>query len=206
MVKAYHKGQVIYSPGEVAHSMYVMRVGTVRLDAEAVLERVNKWPKSPKINEISKVSKVYQRTLRVCNPGDVFGEVELLENTDRKCFATCIEESLIFVIRKEDVDEIFTEREKVKLKSYNQARPPSAQIRNELEAEQNTAFIMRNALLDGIQANFIPSSRSLLFKDIRKQNLAQLFIQRHKLQERKKLIRQRKSVATIDRIQEGQSH
>ena len=201
MVKSYKNGQVIYRTGEDPLAMFVIRSGSVSLETQATLQRVNQWPISPKHHEVSIVNRVYQRTLRECRSGDVFGEVEMLENRARSCIATCCEDSVLFVIRKESIEEIFTEKEKMKLKSFNTARPPTEQIRTGLEAEHIQAYFTRNALLNGIEANFLPSTRALPYKALRKQHLAKMFILRHRSHERRKLIRQEKSVEVVDRMQ-----
>ena len=199
MIKWYRKGQVIYRHGESPHAMYVLREGRVNLDAEATLERVNQWPRSPKMNEISTVHRVYQRTLRECKSGDVFGELEMLNNEQRCCSATCMENSLIFALRKESIEEIFTEKEKLKLKSFNETRPPTAQILSELEAEHTRASMMRDALLNGIEANFVPSTRVVEYKDVRKQELTEIIMERHRRSKQRQLVRQDKNVEVVER-------
>ena len=197
MVKAYRKGQVIFRPGETPHDMYVVREGGVNLEAETTLEKTNKWPKSPTATEISHVQRVYMRTLRECRPGDVFGDSDLLEGHPRSYAAVCTEATLLYIIRKELLDEIFTEKEKLRLRSINETRPPSAQIRRELEAEHTHALLLRNALLNALEPS--PSPIAFSTKTMRRERLAQTITLRYSKLKRSKLIRQDKVVEVVGR-------
>ena len=197
MVKAYRKGQIIFRPGETPHDMYVVREGQVHLEAETTLEKTNKWPKSPTAMEISRVQKVYMRTLRECRVGDVFGDADLFEGLSRSHVAICTEASLLYIIRKELLDEIFTEKEKQRLRLNNETRPLSSQIRRELEDEHTQALLLRNALLNGLD----PSPNPLTFstKTIRRQRLMQTIALRYNKLKRNKLIRQDKVLQVVGR-------
>ena len=197
MVKAYHKGQVIYRPGEVSHDMYIVREGQVNLEAETVLEKTNQWPKSPTVTEISRIQKVYMRTLRECKRGEVFGEAELLEGRKRGCVAVCVVASLLYIIRKELLDEILTEKEKQRFRLQNGSLPASLQIRTELEAEQTRALLLRNALLNGLESS--PSPLMFASTTLRKQRLAEVISSRYSKLKRSKLIRQQKVLEVVER-------
>jgi len=203
MLKTYKKGQLIYKPGEFPQAMFIVRSGLVQITALTTLKRENQWPKCPKSKEISRVVKVYKRTLRLCREGDVFGEGELLDSVERTCSAVCTEPCLLYLLAKDSVEDIFTERERLRLKGQNDFRPETREIRSQLEAEHFQSFNFRNALLDGIAANPLPSSRSLACRALRKQHLAKLFIQRHRSCERQELLCQLKDVEVVERQSGG---
>lgn len=200
MIKSYRKGQQIYKPGEFPQAMFIIRSGVVEITALTTLQRANQWPKSSDSKEISRVVKVYKRRLRRCKQGDVFGEGELLDGVNRTCSAVCVEPCLLYLLAKHSVEDIFTERERARIKALNTSRPETSQIRSELEAEHFQSYHYRNALLDGIAANPLPSSRALAFRALRKQHLAKMFIQRHRSCERQELLMQVKDVEVVKRM------
>lgn len=199
MLKTYKQGQAIYKPGEFPQAMFIVRSGAVQITALTTLKSQNQWPKSPKSKEVSRVVKVYKRTLRLCRQGDVFGEGEVLEGVQRTCSAVCTESCLLYLLARDSLHDIFTEKERLRLKDQNHFRPESREIRSQLEAEHFQSFSFRNALLDGLAANPLPNSRSLACKALRKQHLAKLFIQRHRSCERQELLCQVKDVEVVGR-------
>ena len=80
------RGQPIYLPGDHPDSVYLLKAGRV------------------KISRISKEGK--ELTLGILVPGEVFGELEVLDGSLRDTVAEVLEDASICVIRREDFEEV----------------------------------------------------------------------------------------------------
>lgn len=78
--------QPIYLPGDNPDSVYLLKAGRV------------------KISRISKEGK--ELTLGILEPGEVFGELEVLDGSLRDTVAEALEDASICVIRREDFEEV----------------------------------------------------------------------------------------------------
>jgi CRP/FNR family transcriptional regulator len=85
----FQDGQVVFCENEPGNDLYILQRGKVR---------------------ITKFIKGNDVQLNVMNPGDIFGEMALLENKPRSASATAIEETELLVINKQNF-EIMTEKQ-----------------------------------------------------------------------------------------------
>ena len=79
----FQDGQVVFCENEPGNDLYILQRGKVR---------------------ITKFIKGNDVQLNVMNPGDIFGEMALLENKPRSASATAIEETELLVINKQNFE------------------------------------------------------------------------------------------------------
>src|SRR5678816_4255042 len=86
MEEAFERGKRIFQYGEVGDKLYVIVEGKVRISRE--------------------VSGMGEEALAVLGPGEVFGEMALLDETPRSADATAHESVRLLVITKEAFDDL----------------------------------------------------------------------------------------------------
>ena len=82
----FRRRQPIYLPGDNPDSVYMLKTGRV------------------KISRISEEGK--ELTLGILEPGEVFGELEVLDGSLRDTIAEALEDATICVIRREDFEKV----------------------------------------------------------------------------------------------------
>jgi CRP-like cAMP-binding protein len=87
--RVYQDGQVIFCENEPGNDLYILQRGKVR---------------------ITKYIQGNDVQLNVMKPGDIFGEMALLENKPRSASATAVDETELLVINKQNF-EIMTEKQ-----------------------------------------------------------------------------------------------
>jgi CRP/FNR family cyclic AMP-dependent transcriptional regulator len=83
------KRQPIYLPGDPANTVYLLKKGRVKISSTA-----------PSGKEV---------TFEILEPGEIFGELEALEELPRETSAEALEDVLICAIRREDFDHYLHE-------------------------------------------------------------------------------------------------
>ncbi|WP_447973829.1 Crp/Fnr family transcriptional regulator [Nitrospira sp. Kam-Ns4a] len=83
-MQAVKKRQPLYLPGEPSSNVYLLKQGRVKIASTA-----------PSGKEV---------TFEIIEPGEIFGELEVLEETPRETVAEALDDTLICVIRREDFD------------------------------------------------------------------------------------------------------
>jgi CRP/FNR family transcriptional regulator, cyclic AMP receptor protein len=78
--------QPIYLPGDPANTVYLLKAGRV------------------KISRVTEDGKEF--TLAILEPGEVFGELEVLEGTPRDTVAEALEDISVCVIQRKDFEEV----------------------------------------------------------------------------------------------------
>jgi CRP-like cAMP-binding protein len=79
------KRQPLYSPGDPSSNVYLLKQGRVKIASTA-----------PSGKEV---------TFEILEPGEVFGELEVLEETTRETGAEALDDTLLCVIRREDFEQ-----------------------------------------------------------------------------------------------------
>lgn len=204
LVMQYKKGQTLYSVGEPAHDLYVIREGKVAVQVEILLQRTNRWPvKKDRWQEVT-LKRRFQKTLRVCEQGDFFGEQELSTHQPRHSTATCLTDSIIFIIKDEFYREIFSDREKKALCERFLEKTDSNLLINSLEKEKNDEVKTAESMLNGLNLNSLPVGRETFggFGGKKKQKWAKLMVERRKLALRKGLVMEEKSEREIRSVED----
>lgn len=78
------KRQPLYLPGDPSSNVYLLKQGRVKIASTA-----------PSGKEV---------TFEILEPGEIFGELEVLEETPRQTAAEALDDTLLCVIRREDFD------------------------------------------------------------------------------------------------------
>jgi CRP/FNR family cyclic AMP-dependent transcriptional regulator len=84
-MQAVKKRQPLYLPGDPSSNVYLLKQGRVKLASTAVSGK--------------------EVTFEILEPGEIFGELEVLEGLPRETAAEALDDTLICVIRREDFDK-----------------------------------------------------------------------------------------------------
>lgn len=90
------KKQPIYLPGDPANTVYLLKKGRVKLASSA-----------PSGKEV---------TFEILEAGEIFGELEALEDSPRETLAEALDDALICAIRREDFDRYLREHPNLSVK------------------------------------------------------------------------------------------
>jgi len=90
------KRQPIYLPGDPANTVYLLKKGRVKISSTA-----------PSGKEV---------TFDILEPGEIFGELEVLEGSPRETLAETLDDALICAIRREDFDRYLRQHPDMTLK------------------------------------------------------------------------------------------
>lgn len=87
---SFSKGQYLYSPGEAAESVFILEQGRIKLTL------------------VSEQGREF--TISFLGPGEFFGELALMEEGRRSSAAMALEETLVSIIGRSDLERFLTER------------------------------------------------------------------------------------------------
>lgn len=91
-----HKRQPVYLPGEAGNSVYLLKEGRIK---------------------ISKLTgDGHELTLAILEAGEIFGEVDALENAARDTSAVALDDSYICIIRREDFENFLRMKPDISIK------------------------------------------------------------------------------------------
>lgn len=90
------KRQPLYLPGDPSSNVYLLKRGRVKI--------ANTAPSGKEV------------TFEILEPGDVFGELEVLEDSPRETAAESLDDALVCVIRREDFDRYLAAHPNVTVK------------------------------------------------------------------------------------------
>ncbi len=156
-MEAFKKKQPIYLPGDPGDYVYLLKSGRVKIS---------------KIGDDGK-----ELTLAVLEPGEIFGEVEVLEETTRDSVAEVIDDADICLIKREDFEHFLKNQPQCSFKLTKLIGFRLKQIENRIEdivfrdAPARLAHLLIN-LADSFGRD-IPEGRALKTK-ITHQELANL--------------------------------
>jgi CRP-like cAMP-binding protein len=95
-MQAIKKRQTIYLPGDPANTVYLLKKGRVKIASS-----------DPSGKEV---------TFEILEAGEIFGELEALENAPRETLAEALDDALICAIRREDFDRYLREHPNLTVK------------------------------------------------------------------------------------------
>jgi CRP-like cAMP-binding protein len=180
MVKQYEPGQNIYQIGEVPMDLYIVKEGKVGLWMEVSTRKENRWPSSLWNWEVVVTEKVFQKRVRECEERDVFGEIELLDGVGRQTRAVSDGMSVLYLLRVEQLMDSFAEKDKKKLRTYNQTNPSKEKLLETVIQDRQKISKYSKALLNALNTNSLPSGRGLFMTaaDRRRLHLARRIMSR----------------------------
>jgi len=198
IIKQYQKGQVVFTKGEYARDLYIVKQGEIHMDIELDLELANQWPTASHQWACIHTTRRYRKTVRSCLAGDMFGERELIDGAPLSATATCASTAILCIVKQQFFVEIFSEKDRKRLYRLTE-RPITRDLRYELAFEHKKAKAMSSALLNALNTNPLPAGRSLfeVRGSERKLEWARKLVQRQKLKERKGVVKQTRVLETI---------
>jgi len=191
IIKQYRKGQRVYSIGEEAHNLHIVKEGQVSLKVELDLERSNRWP--TKVHEWAQVQTThrYEKSLKVCTSGMFFGEHDLIARNSHSTNAICTSEScLLYIVIEDFFREIFSDKDCKLLDEINATRPNSDYLRGQLEHEKRMIRLSSEAMLNAFNMNHVPTGRNVFLAqgDVKKAQWAKLIVRKKQGGMRKDLV------------------
>lgn len=198
LIKQYQKGQVVFTKGEFARDLYIVKQGEIHMDVELDLEQVNQWPTANHQWACIHTTRRYRKTVRTCWPGDMFGERELIDGAPLSASAVCASTTILCIVKQQFFVEIFSEKDRNRLYRLTE-RPITRDLRYELAFEQKKAKAMSSALLNALNTNPVPAGRGLfeVRGSERKLEWVRKLVKRQKLKERTGVIKQTRVLETI---------
>lgn len=162
MVKHYQKGQIIFKRGETPHDLYMVREGSISLSLDMSLTKSNRWPVSSHEWHQLDSAKTFDITLKQCSAGEFFGGEELIERKLLRSTAVCSSDYvLLFILREEFFNEIFSEKDRKALYQQVYSRPDTSQIHYLLEHARTQFRANTEAMLNALDTNPVPAGRDI---------------------------------------------
>jgi len=192
MVKQYQKAQVIFKRGETPHDLYMVREGCISLTIDLSLLKSNRWPISPRQWRQSDTTKTFDITLKQCKAGEFFGGEELIERIPLRSTAVCNSDLvLLFILREEFFNEIFSDRDRKALHLQTYRRPETSQLHYLLDNARTRIRANTDAMLDALDTNPVPVGRDMdATPDLRKrEKWARSLNQARKREEKRKTVK-----------------
>ena len=121
----YRAGEAVYSSGEQANAMYIVREGEVSLHYPVSVNQNNKWPVGRQSWEVDQIRLKYNLQMRKCKRGDSFGVTELRENTYRTMTAMIVHTAVLYRLSLEDFNMLFNKKEQEALGNIETITIPS---------------------------------------------------------------------------------
>lgn len=187
----YKDKQVIYSEAQLANSVYFVKEGTVNLDINVTVTKKSQIPNKKK--EILIDKDTYAKVIKTCKPGDFFGEEEVVEKCERKTRAISIGPTELYILKKEFLFEILTDKEIKEMLKVHERIPAITELRKDVRKTVSDKKLKLNAVLDAANVVPLPSGRKEL--DIameKKANIAKTLFDIHK-KEMSKILLKRES-------------
>ncbi|OMJ89024.1 hypothetical protein SteCoe_8948 [Stentor coeruleus] len=175
----YKDKQVIYSEGQLANSMYFVKEGIVNLDINVTVTKKSQIPNKKK--EILVDKDTYAKVVKVCKPGDFFGEEEVVEKCERKTRAIAIGSTELYIFKKEFLFEILTDKEIKEMLKVHRRIPAINELRKDVRKTVSDKKLKLNAVLDAANVVPLPNGRKEL--DIameKKANIVKTLFEVHK--------------------------
>ena len=118
-------GQVVYEKGAKSASLYIVKEGQIEIQTIIRLDESNRWPIGTHKWELNKLSKKVIVQLKLCNPKDLFGDLEMVTAEPRATRAVAITHSQCLAINREEFFNIFTQKEAQALLKYTHLALPT---------------------------------------------------------------------------------
>ena len=155
----YGAGDVLYTQGQQPNSIYFIKEGSVNLMANITVTNKSQIPTTWKRKETFVRRQTYEILSRKVSAGDFFGEEELLLETSRRFKAVCDEKSEIFVLKKESLLELLSEKEMNEILAVHDRLPRSEEQRKELKSKLNLRNLKFRAILEATNIKPVPFGR-----------------------------------------------
>ena len=145
--KNYKPGDAIYEKGKPSDTFYIIKSGSVEIQAFANSLQNNCWPIGGKEWKIQEIKRKYVVTVIKLGVGDFFGEPSELEKTQRCTKAISLTKTVLLSINHDEYFEFFSQRDISDLKIYARVIIPSEQqlekkLKDELRLKSITVFFI----------------------------------------------------------------
>lgn len=134
-------GEMVYSSGEQANEMYIVREGEVSLQYPVSVNQNNRWPVGRKSWEVDQIRLKYNLQMRKCRKGDSFGVKEMRENRIRTMTAITTQDCVLYRLPFAEFQRLFTRKEQEALEITDTITIPSKeklaeQVLQQLKADR----------------------------------------------------------------------
>lgn len=202
MIKSFQAGQNVYHQNDTAINVFIVRSGHVDLEAFVEIETENRWPSGKRSWEVKMTKTIYKRTIRSCLSGTLFGEKEIVKNCQRSMRAVCREDTVLYIVEKDLLFDVFHERELKLLLELNEDEPEDENLRTLVSTDHLRKLKTKQSILDAFGVTPLPYGRPTLEELLqsKRYSMASDIIVRH----RKSMSSQRvKSSHELIRVNKG---
>ncbi|CAG9329032.1 unnamed protein product [Blepharisma stoltei] len=183
LVMEYSKNQNVYKLDESAHHLYIIKQGSVLLEAPVCFDQYKKIPSSLREWNGSDTRREMNQILKYYGPAEFFGEREMILGIPRDTQAVVTaDRTVLYILSKQSFDLIFSHSDKAKMLKNSVCRPTSKEMRENITKKVEAINTKLNSLLNACDINVRPTDRSSTIdrKIIRKVTWARSLAQRYK--------------------------
>jgi len=179
----FSKGEVIYDKEEESNSFYILKSGKVEVQAYIEVKQENRWPTGTQKWKLRQIKRKHIITLKNIEPGDFFGDSEMVnsntlpeihtvseaqketvvrelkkEKIPRKTRAVCRQPSVCYKMSKEEFFETFSTRDIEQLQSFKSMfLPEDEELQNKILSEIEDRSSKEKALLNAMKVDVVNS-------------------------------------------------
>ena len=143
----YDPGTIIFDKGDEANTFFIIKSGSISVQAHVNLQFANRWPTGSKSWKISEFNRKYIKNVCILRPEQYFGESDLVCQQARSYRAVCEDKVVCLAINKADFFEVFSAKDLDYLGKMSFVHLPNEKslekmLENEIwEKESNVRFI-----------------------------------------------------------------
>lgn len=104
-------GTIIFDKGDLTETFFIIKSGSVSVQAHVNIQLTNRWPTGTSSWKISEVNRKYLKNICVLRSEQYFGESDLISHQSRSYRAVCEEEVVCLTVNKFSFFDIFTAKD-----------------------------------------------------------------------------------------------
>jgi len=191
----YHKGQLVYSQGDHPSHAFIVKRGSVEINAFVTLTHKARIPRFKHKEEFLVNTKNYIQLIRKCRPGEVFGEQELFPLQTRKLQATSSSENtLLLIVPIDSLNQNLSDKDKNDLVNMHSARPTTQSLKKKLSKDLFLKHRKYKAILEAADVSPMPYGRFFPERRTKKEELAKQITSLHNRELSRNLLKSRFSI------------
>eukprot|EP00359_Climacostomum_virens_P010102 CAMPEP_0204911218 /NCGR_PEP_ID=MMETSP1397-20131031/9612_1 /ASSEMBLY_ACC=CAM_ASM_000891 /TAXON_ID=49980 /ORGANISM="Climacostomum Climacostomum virens, Strain Stock W-24" /LENGTH=501 /DNA_ID=CAMNT_0052081695 /DNA_START=577 /DNA_END=2079 /DNA_ORIENTATION=+ len=159
----FSEGQTIYRLGDSSPTFYIITQGKVLLQTQVDVSQHHRWPVGDREWELLNFSHKFKVTVRTVNPGQFFGESEVIHDWPRQTSAVAIERTQCLIINRKELFEVLTSSDIEKILNFSPLSIPSDKaLERQVLERLHSRKILNKALIDAADVDFSPSKRGVM--------------------------------------------
>ena len=143
----FEPGTIIFDKGDEANTFFIVKSGSISVQAHVNLQFANRWPTGSSSWKISEFNRKYIKNICIIRAEQYFGESDLVSQQKRSYRAVCEDKVVCLTINKAEFFELFSAKDLEYLAKMSFVHLPNEKslekmLENEIwEKESNVRFI-----------------------------------------------------------------